>query len=217
MQRLFQSMVLLSLIGSPPPIAAQGGPDYLSELEQEILDQLNFARSQPLRLAQTLREYRARLKGKILHRPGRRPMRTREGREAVDEAIRFLESTTPLGPLVPSRGMSRACRDHVRDIGSSGSLSHQGADESTPAQRAQRYGRWSGRIGENLSFADFSAQETVVGLIVDDGVPGRGHRKVIFDPEYAVVGIACGAHREYGKMCAILFAVGYREGTEGDR
>jgi uncharacterized protein YkwD len=33
-----------------------------------------------------------------------------------------------------------------------------------------------------------NAELTILGLIIDDGVPDRGHRKTIFNPEYRFVG-----------------------------
>ena len=38
----------------------------------------------------------------------------------------------------------------------------------------------------------------MLSLIVDDGVADRGHRVAIYNPRFRVVGIASGAHSEYG-------------------
>ena len=35
-------------------------------------------------------------------------------------------------------------------------------------------------IGENLAFGHDNAINTVTALIIDDGVPNRGHREIIF-------------------------------------
>jgi hypothetical protein len=43
-------------------------------------------------------------------------------------------------------------------------------------------------------------------LIIDSGVASRGHRRNIFHPDLAVVGVACGPHRDYGAMCVMDFA-----------
>ena len=45
-----------------------------------------------------------------------------------------------------------------------------------------------------------SAAEVVRQLIVDDDVPGRGHRKALFAAEMRYAGIACGPHRTYRVM-----------------
>lgn len=44
-------------------------------------------------------------------------------------------------------------------------------------------------IGADFLLADRNnAEMTVLGLIIDDGVPDRGHRKTIFNQEYRYIG-----------------------------
>ena len=45
--------------------------------------------------------------------------------------------------------------------------------------RLEKYGDWSGKIGENIEFGSKSAIEIVSSLLIDDGVANRGHRKNI--------------------------------------
>jgi uncharacterized protein YkwD len=46
----------------------------------------------------------------------------------------------------------------------------------------------------------------VMNLIIDDGVPDRGHRKNIFSRAFATAGAACGPHSRFGNVCVIDFA-----------
>jgi uncharacterized protein YkwD len=77
-----------------------------------------------------------------------------------------------------------------------------------------RFGKWSGRAGENIDYGQHDARGTVVRLIVDAGVSGRGHRKNIFNSTFRVAGAAAGYHATYGSMCVIDFAGGFVEAAE---
>ena len=77
-----------------------------------------------------------------------------------------------------------------------------------------RYGSWSERVAENISYGGYSARGVVIQLIVDDGVPGRGHRINLFNPDYRQVGIGCGRHARFHDMCVLDFAARYVEDTE---
>jgi len=187
-------------------------PDYLSPLEKAIVREINIARTNPKGYASFLEEWKRYYDGKLLKISGERTIMTEEGAIAVDEAIGFVRSMNPLPPLSPSRGMSWGARDHVKDQRSSVSVGHRGSDGSQPWDRVNRYGTWEKSIGENISYGSGKARNIVTYFIVDDGVSGRGHRKNIFNPEFRVIGVACGHHGTFGTVCAITFAGGYQEG-----
>ena len=49
-------------------------------------------------------------------------------------------------------------------------------------------------------------------MIVDDGVPSRGHRTNVFKPEFNIVGIGSGNHKTYKTSCVLDYASEYTEG-----
>ena len=184
---------------------------YLSALEKAVVQEVNLARTDPKRYATFLEEVRRGYDGKRLIRPGEIPLVTQEGAKAADEAIQFLRKQAPMQTLKPSRGMSLAARDHVKDQGPRGDTGHDGSDRSKPWNRVSRYGTWKNKTGENIAYGDSEARRIVIALIIDDGVPKRGHRKSIFDANFNVIGVAVGAHATYGTMCVMTFAGGYEE------
>jgi uncharacterized protein YkwD len=95
---------------------------------------------------------------------------------------------------------------HAQDQGQRNRSGHAGSDGSSSWQRLERYGRWSGVIGENISYGAESARAAVVNLVIDDGVPGRGHRLDLFEPRYRLAGAAFGPHPYFGSICVIELA-----------
>ena len=58
-------------------------------------------------------------------------------------------------------------------------------------------------LGENLAFASFklnAGKRNVLALLVDDGVPDRGHRTNLFSPDFTLIGSASGPHKVYESM-----------------
>ncbi len=191
--------------------SAQSDIPYLSGIEKEVVDEYNLARTNPGAYAKMLAGTRKYYRGSRVEIPGRITLITREGLAAVDEAIRFLENASPLAPLHPSQGMSRAAKDHVADTGPGGITGHSGRDGSSPFTRMNRYGKWQKTAGENISYGPNVARDIVMQLIVDDGVAGRGHRKNIFNPAFTKIGVGFGPHARYGNMCVQTLAGGYTD------
>lgn len=55
----------------------------------------------------------------------------------------------------------------------------------------------SSSYGENIAYGTNTALETLIGLIVDDGVPSRGHRENIFVADWKLMGAFTGYHSYY--------------------
>lgn len=199
--------VLLALAALILPPASAPEPrdrDVARAVERHI----NLVRTDPAAYARRLREHRALYDGDVFHDPEGLSIRTQEGVAAVDEAIAFLERQTPLPPLAASDILRRAAADHVDDQGPFGAVGHVGSDGSAFTDRIVRRGGPAAG-GENISYGAETGEAVVIQLIVDDGVPDRGHRTNIFRPGYVTAGAACGRHRAYRYMCVIDF--GYAE------
>ncbi len=175
-----------------------------------IVREMNLARQNPALYATFIEEMRENFRGDLLVLPGRIPLRTKEGTRALDDAIRFLRSTSPEAPLVFSPGMSRAAADHCAEQ-AGGGMSHTGRGGSNTGDRINRYGSWSGMWGENLACGHFGAREIVMALIIDDGLLGRKHRKNIFNPAFGYAGAAVGPHATYRTICSTEFAGNFVE------
>lgn len=189
--------------------------DFLAPTEKEIVAEMNFARANPAEYAAFLEQLRPLYSGNQLKRPGRAAVTTAEGVAAVDDAIRFLRSATPLAPLQVSKGMCAGARDHAKDLLRTGATGHRGSDGSLVEQRVGRYGDWAKEIAENIAYDSGSAREAVINLIIDDGFANRGHRKNIFNPNFGVAGVAVGDPSAPQKTCVITYAGGFSERAAG--
>jgi uncharacterized protein YkwD len=165
--------------------------DYLSDLEKDIVLEMNMARSDPRKYAE------------MYINPG-------QGAFAKDcyEELRNSESR-PV--LLPKKGLSQAAKDHVVDTGPQGITGHTGTDGSSMSERLNRYGTWKGGCSENCSYGHNTARGIVLQLLIDDGVESRGHRKNIMNKSSKYVGVAAGSHAKYRSMCVQDFAYDYTD------
>jgi uncharacterized protein YkwD len=200
-----------------PPVASPSA--CCSALERSIVQELNRARTDPSRFAAELEALLPHYRGYIYRRPGADAgVRTVEGADALREAVRVLRGTRAVPPVRLSPGMSAGAADHVRDQGPRGGLGHTGRDRSSPSSRISRYGRWFGLVSENIQYGRAQAGHDVIAdLLIDDGVPDRGHRRNALDPNVRVVGVACGRHATYDQMCVIVHAADYAESAATGR
>ena len=202
---LLSSVVGSSSADSPP---ASGG--FLSAAETEILAEMNLARTQPEQYAAHLEEFKKYYEGMRLTLPGsKRALSTFEGVRAVDEAIAFLRAASPVPALEASEPAFSAAKDHAADLITNGITGHIGSDGTKPNDRVDRYGRWLGGIGESIVYKVDTARNNVIGLIIDDGNPNRGHRNDLFNADYHYAGLSRSEHSANGQVCVIVYVGGF--------
>lgn len=186
--------------------------NYLSDIEKEIIFEINMVRTNPHKYAQDfvkpLLEF---YQGLYFRYPGQVPMVTAEGKSALLDCIDALEETTPTGIFYPSKGLSLAAKELLNDQSISGNLGHTGDDGSNPFERMSKYGKWISSAAENVDYGNNTARWVVLSLLIDDGVPGRGHRKNLLNPSLSKIGVAFGTHPSYGNMCVMDLASDYIE------
>ena len=165
-------------------------------LDSDVLYELNLARTQPQAYAQALQDaaYRSRASGAY------------DDPAAYAEAVEFLRRQSPLPPLGVDPALENAALSHADDQGFRGGYGHQGAGGESLGERLRRHGAFASLMAEDISYGYATPREVVLQLIVDSGVPSRGHRANIFNPAFREAGVACGPHRLYGAMCVVDFA-----------
>lgn len=194
---------------SPTVEKAVASISLLSKPEQELLAEVNLARSNPLQYSRYVADFKRQYTGNQVRFSDGSVLVTNEGVAAVDEAIEFLRLAKAEAPLDMRAGLVMAARDHLEDLMKTGRTGHKGSDGSNAEDRFSRFGTWSGVVGENIVYHSHSARENVISLLIDDGVKNRGHRKNIFKSSYGVIGIALGPTSKSGTLCILTFAGGY--------
>lgn len=172
-------------------------------LEDAVLDRINFARQYPQRYADELRHYRRYFDGRVKSLPGD-PIGivTQEGTDAVDEAIAFLDRQAPLPPLDRGTVLALTADDFARVQGERGARGHIDPAGASPGERVRRHGG-DIYVGEGIAYGIADPDEMVRQMIVDDGVPNRGHRVLLFDPQFRFAGVGCHLHRVWDHICVV--------------
>ena len=183
--------------------------DYMGEIEKDVVLEMNMARSNPKKYAELYIEPRIK---KFNGKTYGGNLLTFEGADVVKECVKFMNGHKSLPVLAPSKGLTRAAKDHADTQSLSGQTGHTGTDGSDPFTRMERYGSYTGSAGENISYGSKTAREIVVTLLIDDGVKSRGHRKNIMSTEFTHTGVGfAGTHKAYGCECVLDFARSYKE------
>jgi uncharacterized protein YkwD len=186
--------------------------DYLTGIEKDVILEMNKVRTNPKKYAELYIQPRIKnFSGKNYSVPGQITIVTQEGVTAVNGCITALNRASSVGLLTPEKGLSLAAKDHVADQSRTGQTGHNGSDRSTPEIRMKRHGVFSGSwtLGENIAYGDTTGREIVCSLLIDDGVPNRGHRTNIMNKAFTQTGVGYGTHTQYITSCTITYANGY--------
>ena len=125
---------------------------------------------------------------------------------ATDEAIDDLLRRQPAPSLQWNQGLEASAGRHAADEGEHGAFTHTGSDGSSAGERMHRAGVWAGMLAEEMSAGESDAADVVRQLIIDEDVPGRGHRNDLMDPFLKLAGVGCASHPVYGVVCVIDLA-----------
>ncbi len=195
------------------PLARQQTRPSTAE-EKLVILEMSKVRLHPREYAKWLRTQLKYFEGTLWRLPDHTPIRTNEGSGALVELIDFLEKLPPIGPLHWSEGLSRAARQLVLEQGPTGQTGHKGPGGSLMRDRILNHGLHQSLIGEVINYGPEKPRWTVMQLLIDDGVPGRGHRKNIFNADFHMAGAAIGPHAGYEEMTVVDLADDFKDNPE---
>ncbi len=117
-----------------------------------------------------------------------------------------LKKTKKMGALQFSPALNKVARMHAKDMGKTGSIGHSSSDGTSFSDRVRKESKAGGMIAENCDYGNETAIDSVIGLLIDDGIESLGHRKNILEPKYQWIGIAIEPHKKYTVNCVMDFA-----------
>lgn len=163
-------------------------------IENDFLLELNKARQNPSYLIPFLEDRIQYFDGTIYKPRNGTPIQTNEGVSGINDAISYLQKLKPLQKYEKSINLCKASKRHLDDIGKNGLSDHYGSDGSDPTSRINMYVDFNSFHGEVIDFGSDSGLESLLCLVIDDGLKSRGHRNQIFNKEYKYIGVSAGTH-----------------------
>lgn len=150
--------------------------DEIPALEKEIIYLCNLARLNPKLFAQT---YLAKY------------MDENEIKNTwTASLIRDLNKCPKLDVIKFDAELTICAKLHAESNGKKGLEGHQNYN-----QRFKKYGSQFGHHGENCDYGNNVALDVVMSLMIDEDVPGAGHRANILDKNFKAVGVAYAPHK----------------------
>lgn len=127
----------------------------LSPIEQEVLDEINLVRTDPSGYIKHIDSFLDYWDSGSAER------------KTAKELIDILEDMEPLPALEYSQVLYESCEKHAKYVKRTGKFKHSDSP-----------------YGENIQYGNKYARYAVIDLLIDHGIPDRGHRKNILNPNY---------------------------------
>ncbi len=170
--------------------ATSSSDDNDSDFITQILEEHNRVRENPSKYAdEVLTPMLQYFNGNIYQEPGEVGIITQEGKKAVEECIAELKTMSAKPKLSFAKGLCSSAQWLADDQASTGQIGHTGSDGSNPGERMSRYGTWKITWAENCAYGSKTPRRIITQLLIDDGVPSRGHRKNMMNENFKKIGI----------------------------
>ena len=173
----------------------------MSDFNEELVTEINKARTNPKKYAKIISKYLDYFKGNILYLPGcNAGIQLEEGPEAYKEAIEYLSKQSRIRALKPSKGLCRIAKDFLEAVQkpNSNDLEHIDMEEII-----NKYGTFNGSFSRAIDFGGETPEQVVINLIVSDGDKTRDQRESLLNSQIKRIGVANGEHNIY-RHCSII-------------
>ena len=157
-------------------LAGYGELKQLSQNEQEVYYWVNVLRSNPQGF---LKEYVMPFLNQFPEAKG----------SSANSLISDLKGQSKLPLMAPKENLLKASRLHAVDLSRQTRISHNASDGRSFRQRMEAAGV-TNCAGENILEGKSDALKAVILLLIDEGVPDKGHRKGLLNPRFDLLGVS---------------------------
>ena len=180
-----------------------------SKFVQEVLDEINFARTKPSEYAAKLERISSTLSGRKV-KVGKSTMKLKEGSAIFDETIQYLLNIGQMEPLELCDGLSESANEllSILIIQEGVDMSDFNLDIYDLEHRLDHFGVYFGEFNEIIDYGSFDPEFVVVNFLLSDGDDTRNDRHTIMNPLMKYCGITSGILPST-KKCTILNFVQY--------
>lgn len=114
--------------------------------------------------------------------------------------LRDLNKVKKLDVLKFDKSLYTCAKNHAETNGKKGLEGHQNYNA-----RFKKYAPQFRVHGENCDYGNQNALDIVMSLLIDEDVPGNGHRNNILNTEFKYVGVAIAPHKEHEYNAVMCF------------
>ena len=175
-----------------------------SKFIQEVISEINFARTKPSEYAAKLERISSTLSGRKV-KVGKSTMKLKEGAAIFDETIQYLLNIGQMEPLELCDGLSESANEllSILIIQEGVDMSDFNLDIYDLEHRLDHFGVYFGEFSELIDYGSFDPEFVVVNFLLSDGDETRNDRHTVMNPLMKYCGITSGILPST-KKCTIL-------------
>ncbi len=160
------------------------GVNYMTNREKDMIKEINVIRSNPAGYIPTIEAYIQ--KTQAAKSNGTTSTGEEDEITVAKELIEELKQTAAIPTVQPHEGLYKTAKLHGEEGKAKGDLGHEGTNGSEPWDRVKKHAPDLGNRGcsENLVGGPADVQTSVIVLLVDSGIQGRGHRKNLLNSKW---------------------------------